>query len=41
MKSHGVDIAIAGGGEEIVRAPKSHAPKGPLYRGSSLNPNPA
>jgi len=24
-KTHGVEFSIAGGGEEIVRAPKSHA----------------
>jgi len=41
IKSHGVQISIAGYVEEMVRRPKSYAPRVALYRGSSLDPNPA
>jgi len=41
MNSHGVEISIAGCVEEMVRAPNPMPLRVPLYRGSSLNPNPA
>jgi len=41
MNSHGVEFSIAGCVREMVRDPNSPAPRVPLDRGSSLNPNPA
>ena len=41
MNSHGVEISIVGCVREMVGGPKSHALRVPLYRGSSLNPDPA
>ena len=46
MISRGVEISIAGGVGEMVRAgemvreTQTHAWRVPFYRGSSLNPNP-
>jgi len=40
MNSHGVEISIAGCVREMVRDPNL-MPRVLLYRGSSLNPNPA